>query len=50
MRTVVDGDTPGTTDQMESVTACDVLEASTPHLDDVVRLADRYGREGTTQP
>jgi hypothetical protein len=35
---------------MEAVTDCDVLEASTPHLDDVVRLADRYGREGTNQP
>jgi hypothetical protein len=23
---------------------------STPHLDDVVRLEDRYGRKGTTQP
>jgi hypothetical protein len=27
-----------------------VLEASTPHLDDVVRLNDRYGREGTSAP
>ena len=25
----------------------DVLEASTPYLDDVVRLRDDYGREGT---
>jgi mannose-6-phosphate isomerase len=23
---------------------CDVLEVSTPELDDVVRLEDRYGR------
>ena len=23
---------------------CDILEASTPELDDVVRLEDRYGR------
>jgi len=23
---------------------CDVLEASTPELEDVVRLEDRYGR------
>ena len=29
---------------MEAVTDCEVLEASTPHLDDVVRLSDRYGR------
>jgi len=27
-----------------------VVEVSSPELDDVVRLADRYGREGTTQP
>lgn len=27
-----------------------ILEVSTPHLDDVVRLEDRYGRAGTTQP
>lgn len=42
--------TPGTVHQMEAVTDCDVLEASTPHLDDVVRLSDRYGREGTSTP
>ncbi len=41
---------PGTIHQMEAVTDCDVLEASTPHLDDVVRLKDRYGREGTSTP
>jgi mannose-6-phosphate isomerase len=41
---------PGTVHQMEAVTDCDVLEASTPHLDDVVRLSDRYGREGTSAP
>lgn len=42
--------TPGQIHQMEAVTDCDVLEASTPHLDDVVRLTDRYGREGTSKP
>jgi mannose-6-phosphate isomerase-like protein (cupin superfamily) len=36
--------TPGTVHQMEAVTDCEVLEASTPDLDDVVRLRDRYGR------
>jgi quercetin dioxygenase-like cupin family protein len=41
---------PGTIHQMEAITDCDVLEASTPHLDDVVRLSDRYGREGTSAP
>ena len=39
--------TPGTVHQMEAVTDCDVLEVSTPQLDDVVRLTDRYG-EGTS--
>ena len=42
--------TPGTIHQMEAVTDCDILEVSTPHLDDVVRLEDRYGREGTNAP
>src|SRR5687767_15846705 len=41
---------PGVIHQMEAVTDCDVLEASTPDLDDVVRLSDRYGREGTSAP
>jgi quercetin dioxygenase-like cupin family protein len=42
--------TPGPIHYIEAVTDCDVLEASTPHLDDVVRLKDRYGREGTSAP
>jgi len=42
--------TPGTVHQMEAITDCDVLEASTPELDDVVRLTDRYGRAGTSAP
>lgn len=42
--------TPGTVHQMEAVTDCDLIEVSTPHLDDVVRLTDRYGREGTNAP
>ena len=41
---------PGTVHQMEAVTDCEVLEASTPQLDDVVRLSDRYGRAGTSAP
>jgi mannose-6-phosphate isomerase len=41
---------PGTVHQMEAVTDCDVLEVSTPELDDVVRLTDRYGRAGTSAP
>lgn len=35
---------PGMRHRMEAVTDCDLLEASTPELDDVVRLEDRYGR------
>ena len=35
---------PGTVHRMQAVTDCDILEASTPHLEDVVRLEDRYGR------
>ena len=34
----------GLVHQFEALEDCDVLEASTPHLDDVVRLQDRYGR------
>ena len=41
---------PGTIHEMEAITDCDVLEASTSDLDDVVRIADRYGREGTSAP
>ena len=36
--------TPHTVHQMEAITSTDLLEASTPELDDVVRLKDRYGR------
>ena len=42
--------TPLTVHYMEAITDCDVLEASTPELDDVVRIKDRYGREGTSAP
>jgi quercetin dioxygenase-like cupin family protein len=35
---------PGMRHRMIAVEDCDVLEASTPELDDVVRLEDRYGR------
>ena len=35
---------PGTIHRMVALADCDVLEASTPELDDVVRLEDRYGR------
>jgi len=42
--------TPGTVHQMVALTDCDVLEVSTPEIDDVVRLSDKYGREGTSAP
>ena len=42
--------TPGTLHRMTGLTDCDILEVSTPELDDVVRLEDRYGRAGTSQP
>jgi mannose-6-phosphate isomerase len=41
---------PGVRHRMVALTDCDVLEASTPELDDVVRLEDAYGREGTSAP
>ena len=41
---------PGTKHRMEAITDVDVIEVSTPELDDVVRLADDYGREGTSTP
>lgn len=36
--------TPGMRHRMVALEDCDVLEVSTPELDDVVRLEDRYGR------
>jgi mannose-6-phosphate isomerase-like protein (cupin superfamily) len=38
---------PGTVHRMRAVTDCDVLEVSTPEVDDVVRVQDDYGRQGT---
>jgi len=35
---------PGTVHTIEALEDSVVLEVSTPHLDDVVRLEDRYGR------
>jgi quercetin dioxygenase-like cupin family protein len=39
---------PGMKHRMEAVEDCTVFEVSTPHLDDVVRLEDAYGRAGLT--
>jgi len=36
---------PGTKHRMIAITDCDILEASTPELDDVVRLEDAYCRK-----
>ncbi len=41
---------PGTVHRITALEDTTILEVSTPHLDDVVRLEDRYGREGTSQP
>ena len=40
--------TPGTVHRVTAVEDTTILEVSTPHLDDVVRLEDKYGREGTS--
>lgn len=36
--------TTGLRHRMSAIETCEVAEASTPELDDVVRLEDRYGR------
>jgi mannose-6-phosphate isomerase len=41
---------PRTIHRMTAVTDVDVVEVSTPELDDVVRLEDAYGRQGTSEP
>jgi len=40
---------PGTVHRLTAVEDTTIVEVSTPQLDDVVRLEDRYGREGTTE-
>jgi len=42
--------TPHTVHRMIALEDTQVLEASTPELDDVVRLEDKYGRQGTSAP
>jgi mannose-6-phosphate isomerase-like protein (cupin superfamily) len=41
---------PGDLHTIEALEDSDVLEVSTPDLDDVIRLTDNYGRAGTTAP
>jgi mannose-6-phosphate isomerase len=35
----------GMVHRMRALSTCDIFEVSTPHLEDVVRLQDRYGRK-----
>ncbi len=37
---------PATRHRLEALEDCELFEVSTPELDDVVRLEDRYGRSG----
>jgi len=41
---------PGTVHRVAALEDTLILEVSTPQLDDVVRLDDLYGREGTSAP
>ncbi len=41
---------PHAVHRLRAVTDCDFFEVSTPQLEDVVRLEDSYGREGTSAP
>ena len=41
---------PGTVHRVTAIEDTTILEVSTPQLDDVVRLEDKYGREGTNAP
>ena len=41
---------PGTVHRVTGVEDTRILEVSTAHLEDVVRLEDSYGREGTSDP
>lgn len=40
----------GRVHRFEALDRCELIEVSTPELDDVVRLEDDYGREGTNAP
>ena len=41
---------PPTVHRRTAIEDCEIMEVSTPELDDVVRLEDRYGRSGTSNP
>ncbi|MBA2756672.1 MAG: hypothetical protein WKF78_04860 [Candidatus Limnocylindrales bacterium] len=34
----------------EAIERCELIEVSTPELDDVIRLEDDFGRQGTSAP
>ncbi len=40
----------GRVHRYEAIERCELIEVSTPELDDVVRLEDDFGREGTSAP
>jgi mannose-6-phosphate isomerase len=40
----------GRVHRYEAIERCEIIEVSTPELDDVVRLEDDFGREGTNAP
>ena len=39
----------GRVHRYEAIERCEIVEVSTPELDDVIRLEDDYGREGTSE-
>ena len=41
---------PGWVHRFEAIEDTQLIEVSTPELDDVVRVSDDYGREGTSAP
>ncbi|NUR75548.1 MAG: cupin [Thermoleophilia bacterium] len=41
---------PGTVHRVTAIEDTTILEVSTPQIDDVVRLEDAYGRQGTSEP
>jgi mannose-6-phosphate isomerase len=41
---------PGTVHRVTAIEDSTIVEVSTPQIQDVVRLEDAYGREGTSEP
>ena len=40
----------GKVHRFEAIDRCELVEVSTPELDDVIRIEDDFGREGTSAP